>query len=218
MWCRPWAIANRMLLVLCASLQANSTLKKSARKRDRKSTRLNSSHSQISYAVFCLKKKSQPAHALNKPCYLSMLEGPPLAKALRPKLTEVFMQLTKRSYGVVGGLAALSLALALGVATKGRAGSRDSMTLPQHTPFQVGLDQPVSADRTKAGDRFAATVAQPVVVDGNTVIPKGARVSGVVVESRHGGRIKGGGGLRAPLPPRKGNGQNSPISTPGFYS
>src|SRR5256886_9039602 len=27
--------------------------------RDRKSTRLNSSHSQISYAVFCLKKKSQ---------------------------------------------------------------------------------------------------------------------------------------------------------------
>src|SRR2546430_12417714 len=27
------------------------------RHRDRKSTRLNSSHSQISYAVFCLKKK-----------------------------------------------------------------------------------------------------------------------------------------------------------------
>src|SRR2546430_8090884 len=27
---------------------------------DRKSTRLNSSHSQISYAVFCLKKKKSP--------------------------------------------------------------------------------------------------------------------------------------------------------------
>src|SRR5256886_2857757 len=27
---------------------------------DRKSTRLNSSHSQISYAVFCLKKKNSP--------------------------------------------------------------------------------------------------------------------------------------------------------------
>src|SRR5688572_32117020 len=27
--------------------------------RDRKSTRLNSSHSQISYAVFCLKKKTK---------------------------------------------------------------------------------------------------------------------------------------------------------------
>src|SRR2546428_5299534 len=29
-------------------------------RRDRKSTRLNSSHDQISYAVFCLKKKQQP--------------------------------------------------------------------------------------------------------------------------------------------------------------
>src|SRR2546430_9628474 len=28
---------------------------------DRKSTRLNSSHSQISYAVFCLKKKNSPS-------------------------------------------------------------------------------------------------------------------------------------------------------------
>src|SRR3989440_3104033 len=32
-------------------------------RRDRKSTRLNSSHDQISYAVFCLKKKSCPTHA-----------------------------------------------------------------------------------------------------------------------------------------------------------
>src|SRR2546427_5965595 len=31
--------------------------------RDRKSTRLNSSHSQISYAVFCLKKKKNRTHA-----------------------------------------------------------------------------------------------------------------------------------------------------------
>src|SRR5215469_17437625 len=31
-------------------------------KRDRKSTRLNSSHVEISYAVFCLKKKKQKKH------------------------------------------------------------------------------------------------------------------------------------------------------------
>src|SRR5206468_13010569 len=30
-----------------------------ARKKDRKSTRLNSSHDQMSYAVFCLKKKKK---------------------------------------------------------------------------------------------------------------------------------------------------------------
>src|SRR5258707_10037811 len=41
--------------------------------RDRKSTRLNSSHANISYAVFCLKKKkktnkylSQPARSISK--------------------------------------------------------------------------------------------------------------------------------------------------------
>src|SRR3712207_7406233 len=35
---------------------------------DRKSTRLNSSHANISYAVFCLKKKNHAtiAHALNR--------------------------------------------------------------------------------------------------------------------------------------------------------
>src|SRR3712207_7131337 len=31
--------------------------------QDRKSTRLNSSHANISYAVFCLKKKTPPIHA-----------------------------------------------------------------------------------------------------------------------------------------------------------
>src|SRR2546430_10410440 len=38
----------------CGDVQRNVM---SASFRDRKSTRLNSSHSQISYAVFCLKKK-----------------------------------------------------------------------------------------------------------------------------------------------------------------
>src|SRR2546430_5941354 len=37
--------------------QAVKHLKVAAESEDRKSTRLNSSHSQISYAVFCLKKK-----------------------------------------------------------------------------------------------------------------------------------------------------------------
>src|SRR2546430_10384957 len=37
-----------------------------ARAGDRKSTRLNSSHSQISYAVFCLKKKKKTKEKLKK--------------------------------------------------------------------------------------------------------------------------------------------------------
>src|SRR2546430_5571212 len=39
---------------------ASQTVIEADRPVDRKSTRLNSSHSQISYAVFCLKKKKQP--------------------------------------------------------------------------------------------------------------------------------------------------------------
>src|SRR5688572_31760324 len=35
--------------------------------QDRKSTRLNSSHSQISYAVFCLKKKTRATAAARRP-------------------------------------------------------------------------------------------------------------------------------------------------------
>src|SRR5256886_8588532 len=46
--------------------------------RDRKSTRLNSSHSQISYAVFCLKKKKTKACNTEQPLcskayYMSLL-------------------------------------------------------------------------------------------------------------------------------------------------
>src|SRR5688572_31769021 len=47
-----------------------TALRRPAR-RDRKSTRLNSSHSQISYAVFCLKKKKKKKQSTNtaKPPY-----------------------------------------------------------------------------------------------------------------------------------------------------
>src|SRR2546430_4518846 len=40
---------------------------------DRKSTRLNSSHSQISYAVFCLKKKKQKLHGHDRTAYIRSL-------------------------------------------------------------------------------------------------------------------------------------------------
>src|SRR5256886_11980295 len=43
------------------------------RRGDRKSTRLNSSHSQISYAVFCLKKKKQlDFYQCHVVCYITI--------------------------------------------------------------------------------------------------------------------------------------------------
>src|SRR2546427_7071476 len=45
------------VIVLLTAAFALAAADLRAQGRDRKSTRLNSSHSQISYAVFCLKKK-----------------------------------------------------------------------------------------------------------------------------------------------------------------
>src|SRR5256886_13323665 len=52
---------------LANAVPAHST----APRLDRKSTRLNSSHSQISYAVFCLKKKKKTQHD-NKHLYTTV--------------------------------------------------------------------------------------------------------------------------------------------------
>src|SRR2546430_3460223 len=46
-----------------------------SKKQDRKSTRLNSSHSQISYAVFCLKKKKKKM-TTNLHIYMNMYRIP----------------------------------------------------------------------------------------------------------------------------------------------
>src|SRR5438445_1178115 len=40
----------------------DSSIENVSPSQDRKSTRLNSSHANISYAVFCLKKKKKPEH------------------------------------------------------------------------------------------------------------------------------------------------------------
>src|SRR5256886_9595027 len=47
------------------ALQRDGDLSPGAAGPDRKSTRLNSSHSQISYAVFCLKKKKNHVYVLH---------------------------------------------------------------------------------------------------------------------------------------------------------
>src|SRR2546422_6979332 len=50
----------RRAVTCCASVGLPETT------RDRKSTRLNSSHGYISYAVFCLKKKKKQIHRLTR--------------------------------------------------------------------------------------------------------------------------------------------------------
>src|SRR2546427_2508820 len=51
--------------------------------RDRKSTRLNSSHSQISYAVFCLKKKKNFMHSRSRVSLIAGSSAAVVAQSLR---------------------------------------------------------------------------------------------------------------------------------------
>src|SRR2546426_7418946 len=50
-------------LIMCTTMGGKTVLPLSGSDRDRKSTRLNSSHLVISYAVFCLKKKKKKDNA-----------------------------------------------------------------------------------------------------------------------------------------------------------
>src|SRR5712664_544179 len=57
---------SRLSLCLCDAVGCSAG-HRDLRRRDRKSTRLNSSHDQISYAVFCLKKKKEEYAFRNQP-------------------------------------------------------------------------------------------------------------------------------------------------------
>src|SRR5690606_41708465 len=67
----PWRIVCEATgpsgpLLICEQLSIRlrrADRQSAAGRRDRKSTRLNSSHVKISYAVFCLKKKKKDKHS-----------------------------------------------------------------------------------------------------------------------------------------------------------
>ena len=54
------------------------------------------------------------------------------------------------------------------------------------TEIRATLDTPLSSKTSKPGDRFTATVNQPVQGNGNIVIPAGSRIEGEVSESEQG--------------------------------
>ena len=64
------------------------------------------------------------------------------------------------------------------------------VTIPQGTTLEVRLDQGLSS-KSGSGSSFTATVVSPIVVDGKTVIPRGAVTHGRVVEAHEGGHLEG---------------------------
>jgi hypothetical protein len=65
------------------------------------------------------------------------------------------------------------------------------VTVPAATALRLTLLSDVASDTSVIEDRVSARVASDVMVDGETVIPAGSRVAGVVTFARPSGKVKG---------------------------
>jgi hypothetical protein len=84
------------------------------------------------------------------------------------------------------------------------------------TVLTVTLDQTVSTQTNSIGDRFAASLAEPVTVNGSQVLPVGTHATGTVVQAQAAGHLKGGSLLELTLDSLTVNGQPYPIQTREF--
>jgi|SRR5579872_156648 len=65
------------------------------------------------------------------------------------------------------------------------------IVVPSGTVLTVTTTQALSSKTSQAGQTFLATLAQPISVAGISALPKGATVSGTVVNAKAKGKIKG---------------------------
>jgi hypothetical protein len=81
------------------------------------------------------------------------------------------------------------------------------IVVPAGTTITVRLASAVGSKISNTGDVFLASVAEPIAVDGKTVVPKGADAKGKVVEAQPLGKIKGAARLKLALTSVTVNGQ-----------
>jgi hypothetical protein len=118
------------------------------------------------------------------------------------------------------------LALLLGsLAACGTAESADpadevksSITVPAGSRLRVSLLDGVSTTKSSPGDAFEASLVEPVVVDGKTILEKGAKVKGRVADVEESGRVKGRASLRLVLNSVVYNGDDIAIETKPFVA
>ncbi len=82
---------------------------------------------------------------------------------------------------------------------KGLFSREESITVPSGTPVTVRLSTAVSSASNHAGDRFDAVLDAPLVVNGKTVAPAGAAVTGRVVAAEESGRLEHPGMIQLAL-------------------
>ena len=65
------------------------------------------------------------------------------------------------------------------------------MTVPANTVINVRLAQDIDVDASAAGQMFKAVVDDPVMINGNIVIPRGAKATLQAVAVQQSGKMKG---------------------------
>jgi len=69
---------------------------------------------------------------------------------------------------------------------------RSGVVLPGGTPLAVSLVKPLSSASSHPGDTFEGTLDEPIMVENQTVVSRGADVRGRVLAARAAGRGRGG--------------------------
>jgi hypothetical protein len=82
---------------------------------------------------------------------------------------------------------------------KPRAEMAQPIVVPTGTVITVRLGETLSSKASEAGQTFSASVAEPVEVEGKTVIPMGATATGTVVAAHSAGKFKGASLLQIKL-------------------
>jgi hypothetical protein len=93
----------------------------------------------------------------------------------------------------------------------------NTVNLPTGTRILVRTIDAVDSDRNQVGDKFQASLEQPVMVNDVVVIPKGADVYGRLTAASEAGHIQGRSQLKLELTGVVVNGQTIPLVT-GDYS
>jgi hypothetical protein len=75
----------------------------------------------------------------------------------------------------------------------------DKHTIPAGTTVHCRLTETISTKLNYQGDRFAASVTEPLMIDGYDVIPVGSTLEGRIARLQRPGRIKGVGEMRLSL-------------------
>ncbi len=87
------------------------------------------------------------------------------------------------------------------------------VTIPAGTRISVRTIDRIDSTKNHVGDRFEASLEEPLMVDGNVVIAKGADVYGRLAESKESGTFTGRSELQLELTGIVVNGQTIPLVT-----